>query len=366
MAKPRLCLSVVLLFAAVLQASLWGQSADAAPAVLSKAKELSKKVLVNSRTILVPGELANYIAEPVKCDDGGNIYITTDQWGVSAIHKLNAKGERVAMFQAKSDAGFKVAMAVRLSIANDGRLYQLVALRGSGDLARYVLVYNPDGTNQTRVKLQPGCFWHPAAIGVFPSGNMLITGQQFFSDAQRANVPFTGIFSPDGKLVREVKLGDDEAILHMTEVGDVRVVSPFDAAQNRAVGFSQMELAKDGNIYLLRWLNPAILYAISPEGKVVRRFTVDPGDDNFRPAAMHITPGRIAVLFVQPQSEEKIIKVVDLEGRELASYGEAERDGRMLNELGAGFACYTDQPERFTFLGSDDAHGLKLVIAEPR
>jgi len=366
MTTIRLRFRLVLLSVVFLLAKSWCHSATQALTPASKAGEPSKKVLVGAQSVVATSELANYIAEPVKCDSNGNIYITTDQWGISAVHKLNAKGERLAMFQPNSDASFKVAMAVRLSIANDGRLYQLVALRGSGDPARYVLVYSADGSNQTRIKLQPGFFWHTAAVAVFASGNMLITGQQFFGDSQRANVPFTGVFSPDGKLVHEVRLEDDEAILHMTEVGDVRVVSPFDTAQNRAVGFSQMELARDGNIYLMRWLNPAIVYAISPEGKVVRRFTVDPGNDNLRPAAMHIASGRVAVLFVQPQSEEKTIKIVDLEGRELASYGEPERDGKMLNELGGGFACYVDQPERFTFLGSDDAHRLKLVIAEPR
>jgi hypothetical protein len=34
--------------------------------------------------------------------------------------------------------------------------------------------------------------------------------------------------------------------------------------------------------------------------------------------------------------------------------------------LGSAFACYTENPTRFIFLGADDDSKLQLWIAEPR
>lgn len=76
-----------------------------------------------------------------------------------------------------------------------------------------------------------------------------------------------------------------------------------------------MEAGADGNIYLMRWTAPAIFYAISPGGEVVRRFTVDPGDRNYRSVTMHISGSRIATLFLQPHTKETLMKITDLEGQ---------------------------------------------------
>ena len=116
-------------------------------------------------------------------------------------------------------------------------------------------------------------------MAVFPSGNLLISGLEYDHDRKNSVMwPFTGIFGSDGALLKEVKLEDDDAIHDMALSGDQRVSSFTNPSANHAVEFSKMEAGADGNIFLMRWLTPAIFYAISPGGAVVRRFTVDPGD----------------------------------------------------------------------------------------
>src|SRR5437879_11851922 len=79
---------------------------------------------------------------------------------------------------------------------------------------------------------------------------------------------------------------------------------------------------------------------------------------------MHISVNRIAVIFWQPQNYEQIIKVVDLNGRTVATHYEpAAKDGEQ--PLGLGFACYTQNPERFTFLETTDDNRLALITATP-
>lgn len=125
-----------------------------------------------------------------------------------------------------------------------------------------------------------------------------------------------------------------------------------------------MEVGSDGNVYLMRWTNPAILYAVSPGGQVVRRFTVDPGDSGFRPLDLHVVKNRIAVLFFNRESSEAIVTMTDLEGHRIATYDEPKVN--RVPELGITLACYLENPTRFIFLGAGDNDGVQLWVAEPR
>jgi hypothetical protein len=126
-------------------------------------------------------------------------------------------------------------------------------------------------------------------------------------------------------------------------------------------------MAEDGNAYLMRWTNPAIIYAISPGGETVRRLKIDPGDSGYRPAAMHVHKNRIAVLFNNPETHDKLMRVVDLEAHELATYAEVRANRKAQGGMiGSSFVCYEENPTRFTFFGADDDNKLQLWIVEPR
>jgi hypothetical protein len=311
-------------------------------------------------------EVAVGFGAPFVCDDDGNIYISSGAMGVIGIHKLNAKGERTALFEPSAIGDPKVAAATYFSVTRDGDLYVLAFM--NKEVARYVLVFKPDGSYKEKIKLDPGFPWVPASLAVFPNGTLLVTGQEYDIKRNAPMLPFTGIFRADGKLLKEVVFEDDDGIHDLAKSGDAQVYSPQAPNDNRAVSWGQIEAAKDGNLYIMRWLTPAIFYAVSPGGQVIRRFTVDPGNRNFRPLDMHISGNRMAVLFYEPQTNEKIMKIVDLEGHELATYDEPQADGKStLGFLGLAFACYTQQPERFMFLTSNgQEHTLQFRFAEAR
>ncbi len=124
--------------------------------------------------------------------------------------------------------------------------------------------------------------------------------------------PFTGIFFFRWALLKEMTLeDDDDNIRNLAASGDARVSCTTNSYANQAVEFGQSEAADDGNVYRMRWITPTIFYAISPGGRVVRRFVVDPGDEGFAPVAMHIASNRIAVLSFHEQTKEKRMKIVD-------------------------------------------------------
>jgi hypothetical protein len=293
---------------------------------------------------------AGMLLLPAKCDRDGNVYLRDVTEGVHAIHKLNAEGKQVALFQPDPPtAGSKPIAEGYFSVGKDGYVYELV---GSWeDRKNHVLIYRPDGTLKTDVSLETGFAWIPAQVAAFPSGNFLVTGLKY--DHRRTNsvkLPFTGVFGPDGSLLKEVKLEDDDMIHDMAVVGDSRVTAPEAPGVNHAVELGDMDAANDGNIYLMRRLSPAIVYAISPEGEVVRRFTVEAGQRDSMPESMHIAGNRIAVEFYE------LIKIVDLEGRELTTYAPHELP------LEGALGCYSTNPERFTFLGDGDVDNRRVTL----
>jgi hypothetical protein len=349
----------------------WGQSSS--PSSPSASKGTTKNSahassleghLAVVQTVEAPAETIGTVGD-LTCDHDGYIYLgTADPYAPDAVHKLNSKGEKVASFQSDANPDLKIDVSLSFALGPSGELYQLVFPK---EITRYVFVYKPDGTFKSAIKLQPGFPWHPSVLAVFPQGSLLVSGLEYDRDRKNSVMwPFNGIFSSDGTLLREVKLEDDETLHDLAGAGDARVTSPTNPSANHAIQFSKMEAAADGNIYVMRWTNPAIFYAVSPGGEVLRRFTVDPGDASLRPVTMHVSGSKIAVLFAQKEREEEIAEIVDLEGHAVATYRQSSGDGKPKYGLGLAFACYSENPERFTFLSSGNDSKLKFLIAEPR
>lgn len=320
--------------------------------------------LVLTKSISIDAAAENVIKWP-ECDPDGNFYVA-DEDGTS-ISKLNPKGELVATFIATSSPDIRqLDVAGRFTVNTDGDLYQMV-FPHSYD--RDVFLYNKDGSYKSFVKLDLGGVWSPSLFLAFPSGNFLATGQKWDRIA-KDYFPFTGIFSWRGTLLKEVRLEDDEFIHKQASAGDSRFVPAgvSAAGRNFAISRGNLKLAGDGNAYLLRRLNPAVVYAISPGGEILRRFTVDPGDPELNVAGLAIAGSRAAILFRKGGEheavEEQLIQVVDLEGNKMATYEEPMVDGHITS--GLDLACYTQNPEQFTFLGWTKDEKVVLNVTEPR
>jgi hypothetical protein len=362
--KLRLALLCISLVASL--ANCRAQASSAPKAVAKKVdKQLTTGHLTPVETIVSPSELASGFDQPFTCDNDGNLYLQSERFGVSGVRKLNPKGERTVLFQPSANPDFRLDGVGSFALSPSGELYQFVFAH---EITRYVMVFKSDGTYKSTIKMQPGFGWIPSTLAVFPSGDLFVSGLKYDRDKNNHVMwPFTGIFSSDGTLLKEVTLEDDDALRNLAGSGDARVSSTANPWANHAIEFGQSQAGDDGNIYLMRWITPAIFYAISPGGEVVRRFVVDPGDEGFTPEAMHIADNRIAVLFFEEQTKEKQMKIVDLEGREIARYDEARVDGKPKNDLlGLAFACYTANPQRFTFLTTGDGDRIEIRTADGR
>src|SRR6185312_13702634 len=112
------------------------------------------------------------------------------------------------------------------------------------------------------------------------------------------------------------------------------------------------------NVYMVGREAAPTVYAISEGGAVVRRFRVAPETSDMVAEGMQITGNRMAVLFRELKASRALLKIVDLEGKEVAQYDVPTKNGRLT--LPMTLSCYSYAPETFTFLNStkDD----KLVV----
>jgi hypothetical protein len=301
----------------------------------------------------------------LSCDEDGNIFLGLEAGSAPAIRKLNAKGEVATLFQPYSNPDIDIMSLGHYAVTTDGELY-VSASPKDGKPWNVILVFKSDGSYKTNIKLDQTFGWHASSLAVFANGNILVTGQRVFKDQSRMQEPFTAIFRSDGRLLKTLDLEDDTHIQDLAKSGSANLTSPLVPTSNRAVAWGLMRTAKDGNIYVMRALSRAIIYAISPGGETVRRFTVD-SDSSMLPSQMLISGNRISIQFRNNQNFDTVMKIVDLEGKEIATYKtsraeeKAKRDG-----VSSIYGCYAASPERFTFLTNDDKMRLQLQKVEAR
>lgn len=363
---------------ALLALGCWGQTSGTSqqpsnrpnkPQAQEEMVAAKKEVQVNSplhlsivETITAKRELAGVFSE-LNCDEDGNIYLGAENWA-GTIKKLNSKGELLATIDRHNNPDVEVYGAGSYTLSPTGELYTWVG--SQKDRAFHMLIYGADGQYKSAIKLEGDVRWVPGPFAVFGNGNFLMIGQRYGHDVKQPMTPFTGLYRSDGKLLKQIALEDDERIqdLAKEKEHDSKLTSAAVPTSNPAVALGHAQSAKDGNIYVMRWLSPAVFYVVSPSGEVLRRFTVDPGRSNLMPVTMHISGNRIAVLFRDNGTREQEMKIVDLNGEEIASYDATSPDPQ--RPLGAAFACYFAKTGRFSFRATDDDHRVLFRIVEPR
>jgi hypothetical protein len=348
--------SLTLSFVATLlfQASLQAQSAPKGTTHPVESRQLS---LVERREL--KSEVSGMLLLPERCDGDGNLYLRIGADERAIIRKISPDGKRAVAIPKDPIPDAPHPHPGTFNVDEQGNVYQLASV----GVQRYVFIFDSDGDLKSKVKLDPGFEWLPGFVAPFTSGALLVSGVRVHLDpGERTRKPFTGIFSADGTLRKEVTLPDDDKLHKLAESGDERLISPSSSVNNRAFSFGSAETAPDGNVYVMRAVDPPLIYGISPGGEVVKKFVVELGDANLSPLEpLHILSSRIAVLFHNDRNGEDIIKIVSTDGEPLAIYG-GPAGG---NSPGPGLACWT-APDRFEFIGEADDGYLNVNSFEPR
>jgi hypothetical protein len=327
-------------------------ASSATTAVASSAlilRESSRKNLVS--------EMGGAFMGSPKCDGEGNLYIrkfAADRPLLGPVVEIDGDGKRSALFDPVAFSALALDRADAFSPAGDGSLYQIAQ---SGDLKPriYVLHFSPDGSASSSVRLEAG--FEVYSFAAFWNGNLLISGfERNLEDARDKGRSVTEVFSADGRRLADVSFDPPVVSPAKGKPGPGAAPEPERSAPSLAL--AEAEVGEDGNLYAMHNSSPALIYVISPSGKVVRTIKVASPIAHAGPGTFHLSRNRLAVLF--GNDDRRVLAVSDAEtGRPIAAYLDP-------GTLGSAFACYSADEGVFTFLNLGEGNTIEVIRAEAR
>jgi len=265
------------------------------------------------------------------CDAAGNLYTRQNEAGFSmrefatqAFQKITPTGSASAAFRvtdAVPGTGTKPVVGRDFFVTASGRVFQL-AWVVRDDV--YVVEFAQDGSVKSRTQLQTyGRVKSPYHLAVFDTGEYLLTG-----DAGKDGlVPFTAVFAPDGRLLKEIREPEDEEASRNASPADRDSRSLATVGGNGGtdfVRFGGVAMGSDGNAYLLHGTTSfALVYVISSGGDVVRKLRIDSGTSDLIARSIKYYAGRLAIEFDQLDASGtlgNVITLSDPKGNLIARY----------------------------------------------
>lgn len=274
----------------------------------------------------------NAFAAGDRCDSNGDVFVRLGFFdptrpGVQidpAVSEIIPESKRIATYGSSplSSSDYPNSSSRSFNVTPGGAVYALITTRAKPSSESpspvreyYVERFKDDGTTDSITHVEPppdATRWSPNLLGVFRDGSLLIAGTLSGSANPGAisRRPFTAIYDPSGRFVREVTLPDDvvnelandngsvqqgpkngEAPTPAGKVGAAlgagdKVQSAADAQAQAvpteppkaresfdlSIATGDMVSGPDGNLWILRASDPLRLYAVSSAGEVVRHF----------------------------------------------------------------------------------------------
>jgi hypothetical protein len=156
-------------------------------------KEQTKQTPDSTATLtvtrrVVASEPDSIFPDPFHCDADGNLYLQPyriEAGGMaSPVKKFSPQGELKATFAPESIPNFHTNILRYFAVDANGDVYEL--LGSLDDPNWYVAKFARDGIFKSNVKLDARIFG--AQLAIFPSGEMLVSGDEQFSGEDQANV----------------------------------------------------------------------------------------------------------------------------------------------------------------------------------
>jgi hypothetical protein len=289
-----------------------------------------------------------------KCDADGNLYVrklAVDRPLLGPVVKIDPDGKRTALFDPTAFSQLALDRADAFLPASDGGLYQ-IAQSGILKPRIYVLHFSSDGSPSSPTLLDAD--FEVYTFAAFADGNFLVSGVK--RDLQNTNDRgrnFTAVFSADGRELAQLSFEAPQ------ESAKASAKSTNDAAKaTPGLDLAEAEVGSDGNLYVVRFSSPALVYVIGPRGKIMKTIKVSSPLPGALPSAFHLSGNRLALSFWNNENQRQTVVVADAQtGRKIASY--ADPTG-----LGPSFACYSANDGVFTFLKLGEGNELEVIRAE--
>ena len=289
-----------------------------------------------------------------QCDGQGNTFVTifdpmADLPGDRPLLMFDNAGKLQARISTSRKA---------LQLAPYWDAFEPSFLLPGGEVARlawakdavFLVKFSTDGKLESRMALAAPAFT-PHYFVIFPEGEIFVSG------LQRPKMKiFNALYAPDGRLLKRLSLPEDQAIDEAVRRGDIRYTPAAPISGNRAISAGRLRLGDDGNAYLMRSTSPAKVYVISASGELLRSLDLEPPDVGQTPRGMQLSKTRIAVEFCSDRCETTELAVFDANtGRKVSGFSHEQIFGSL--------SCFTEKPEKFTFLTVNDDQNLERITA---
>jgi len=290
-----------------------------------------------------------------KCDDSGNIYTrpanrakgsNPDEYLLAPIRQVTRDGRLTGTFRL-TDAWPELGAGRGIFVSSKGAVYQAAIAPGGV----YVVAFAKDGSVKSKTKLETGTHVDPWHLAIFGSGRFLVSGEA----GKNGHTPYTAVFEADGTLLKQIYEPEDEDARSKAEIGDAEF-SHNDGRGNNFVDRGDVTLGSDGNAYLLHGASPALVYAISAGGEVIRKMRIGAGDSGLAFRNIKSNAGRLAIGLAQFGHTE--VHMTSLAGDPIRSYAIDGNDADVLS-----LACYDSRG--FTFITGASGSGAYLLNATP-
>lgn len=298
---------------------------------------------------------------PIRCDAEGNVYmrpfLPKGHPLLAPIARISADGQRITKVDVPDLPELQAGAEFQISdfaIARDGTVLELgwIATKNKNSFLAVIQIAADNSATLTRIDSQMS----PTLLAAMPSGMFLLSGvlhstEMFGKDVRQSSRPLTAIFDSRGVLLKEIELP-----------GDVKIPD-FDSRKKEqpapgslVPGVTELAVAEDGTIYLVRDAPKPKIWVISSTGEVMRSFElVKPAVDIL--PMMFYAAGRLAFSFHLPDPKDDsrtslVARIVDpLDGRILWDYvGTDDANGMPV--------CYSGQ--EFTILSGATGGGSAL------
>jgi len=302
----------------------------------------------------VASETGGAFMNSSKCDADGNLYVrklAVDRPLLGPVVKIDPDGKRTALFDPTAFSQLALDRADAFLPASDGGLYQ-IAQSGILKPRIYVLHFSSDGSPSSPTLLDAD--FEVYTFAAFADGNFLVSGVK--RDLQNKNDRgrnFTAVFSADGRELAQLSFEAPQQSAKASAKGtnDAAKATP-------GLDLAEAEVGSDGNLYVMRFSSPALVYVIGPGGKIMKTIKVSSPLPGALPSAFHLSGNRLALSFWNNENQRQTVVVADAQtGRKIASY--ADPTG-----LGPSFACYSANDGVFTFLKLGEGNELEVIRAE--
>jgi hypothetical protein len=336
--------------------------ANSAPSAPTKTPDSSSSTsgstiaLRSTSTMNVASEMGGAFLSHSKCDTDGNLYIpkyARDRPLLGPVVKIDPDGKRTALFDPAAFTQLGLDRAYGFSPASDGGIYQL-AQTGVLKPRIYVLHFSSDGSPSSSTLLDAD--FEVYTFAAFVEGNFLVSGvKRDVQNKSDRGHNFTAVFSADGRELAQLSFQEPQesakAQAGKANTSDAQKPAP-------TLDLAEAETGSDGNLYVMRFSSPAVVYVIAPSGKIMKTIKVVSALADALPSAFHVSGNQMALSFWNEQKQSQTVVVADAQtGRKIASYGDP-------GALGPSFACYSANERVFTFLQLGEGNALEVIRAE--